>query len=290
MKQNSTLNWLVPLIIILAVVAAGFGLFARGGDGPFQFTTLHGMTVQMDGRGLYRNDSLFSAATFRGTDVITLLVSIPLLVVAFALYLRCSLRGGLLLAGALSYFLYIGASMTFGAAFNSLFLVYTGLFSASLFAFIVVLTNFDLKNLPARALPGLPHRGISIFMFVAGLGTLALWLSELLGPLLAGDAPGTLGPYTTTFTYGFDSALITPSAVITGVSLLRRKPLGYLLAAPIMILCTLNGIVVLASTVAQTLVGIIFPVGVYIGMIGSWVVMGAFAVGLTLAFFRNFSE
>jgi len=41
---------------------------------------------------------------------------------------------------------------------------------------------------------GVPHRGIAIFMFVAGFGILFLWLSELVGPLMAGQAPANLGP------------------------------------------------------------------------------------------------
>jgi hypothetical protein len=290
MKHQSSLYWLVPLVGILALVAAGIGLLWQDGGSPYTFTTLHGQTVQMDGRGLYRNDTLFSAATFRGTDVVTLLVSLPLLVFAFVLYRRGSLRGGLLLSGALTYFLYIGASMTFGAAFNSLFLVYTALFSASLFALIYTLTAIDLQELSDHVSPRLPRRGMAVFLFLAGLGTLGLWLSDLIGPLTAGLAPELLGPYTTMFTYGFDSALITPAAVLIGFYLLRRKSVGYLLAAPVLILCTLNGVVVIASTIAQTLAGIIFPVGVYIGMIGSFVVMGAFAIWLTVAFFRNLSE
>jgi hypothetical protein len=290
MKPESALRWLVPVIGILALVAAGAGLFWQAGGGPFSFATLHGQTVQMDGRGLYRNDTLFSAAAFRATDTVTLLVSLPLLVIAFVLYGRGSLRGRFLLAGALSYFLYIGASMTFGAAFNSLFLVYAALFSASLFAFIAALTTIDAQTLPDRVSPRLPHRGMAVFMFIAGLGTLFIWLSDLLGPLLAGRAPELLGPYTTMFTYGFDTAVITPAAVLTGVGLLRRKPVGYLLVAPILILCILNGLLVIASTVSQTMAGIVFPIGVYIGMIGSWVVMGAFAAWLAVAFLQGLSE
>ena len=128
-------------------------------------------------------------------------------------------------------------------------------------------------------------------MFVAGFGTLFLWLSELIGPLMAGQAPANLGPYTTMFTHGFDlAATITPATVVTGIFLLKRKPLGYLLAAPLLILCTIIGVVVIAQTVSQTLVGFVFPIGVYIGMIGSWVVMGGFAIGLAISFFRNISE
>jgi NADH:ubiquinone oxidoreductase subunit K len=117
-----------------------------------------------------------------------------------------------------------------------------------------------------------------------------LWLRELIDPLMTGQAPANLGPYTTMFTHGFDSAVITPACVLTGIFLLQRKPLGYLLAAPLLILCTLIGVVVIAQTISQTLAGFVFPVGVYVGMIGSWVVMGAFAIGLTVSFFRSVSD
>lgn len=135
--------------------------------------------------------------------------------------------------------------------------------------------------------PGLPRRGLAAFLFVAGLGTFGLWLSDLVGPLLAGEAPKLLGPYTTMFTHGFDSAIITPSAVLAGVLVLQRKPLGYVAAPTLLILCTLNGVAVIAQTAAQALAGIIFPMGVYVGMVGSWVVMGAFAIWLAAAFFKS---
>jgi len=290
MKQQSTLNWLIPLIAVLAVITAGVGLFSQGGDSPFLFTTIHGNTVEMYGRGIYRNDSLFVGALLRGTDAITLFVSLPLLLVGYLSYRRGSLRGSVFLLGILLYFLYIGVTYTFSAIFNSLFLVYTALFSASLFATIIALTTFDTQYLTTKVTSGMPHRGIAIFMFVAGLGTLMLWLSELIGPLMTGQAPANLGPYTTMFTHGFDSAVITPATVIAGIFLLQRKPLGYLLAAPLLILCTSIGVTVISQTISQTLAGFVFPIGVYIGMIGSWVAMGAFAIGLAISFFRNISE
>lgn len=289
MKQQSALNWLVPLIAVLAVITAGVGLFSQGGDGPFSFTTIHGRTIEMYGEGLYRNDSLFVGGLFRGTDAITLFMGLPLLLVGYLFYRRSSLRGSIFMIGMLMYFLYVGATYTFSAIFNSLFLVYTALFSTSLFATIIALTTFDTQELAARVTSGMPRRGIAIFMLVAGLGTLMLWLSELIGPLLTGTAPANLGPYTTMFTHGFDSAVITPATVITGVYLLKQKPLGYLLAAPLLILCSIIGVTVIAQTISQSMVGIVFPVGVYIGMIGSWVVMGAFAVGLAIRFFHNLS-
>ncbi|HEU0295281.1 MAG TPA: hypothetical protein VFR47_21250 [Anaerolineales bacterium] len=287
MKQQPALNWLVPLIAILAIIISGVGLFSRSGYGPFPFTTVYGDTVEIYGQGIYSHDSSFVAALFRGTDAITLFVGIPLLLVSYLFYLRGSWRGSIFMIGMLLYFLYIGVTYTFSVIFNSLFLVYTALFSASLFATIIALTTFDAQLLANKVTSALPRRGMAVFMFVAGLGTLLLWLSDLISPLMTGQAPANLGPYTTMFTHGFDSAVITPATVITGIFLLRRKPLGYLLVAPLLILCTNIGVVVIAQTVSQTLAGFVFPIGVYIGMIGSWVVMGAFAVWLTIAYFRN---
>jgi hypothetical protein len=289
-RNHSALNWLVPLIAVLAIVLAGVGLFSHGGNAPISFTTVYGDTVEIYGQGIYLHDSSFVAALSKGTDAITLFVDVPLLLFGYMLYRRGSLRGNIFLIGMLMYFLYVGATYTFSVVFNSLFLVYTALFSAGLFATIIALTTADAQLLADKVTHGMPYRGMAIFMFVAGLGTLLLWLSELIGPLMTGQAPEHLGPYTTMFTHGFDSAVITPAAVITGIYLLRRKPLGTLLAAPLLILCTLIGIVVIAQTISQALAGIVFPIGVYIGMIGSWVVMGAFAVGLTIAFFRNVSK
>jgi hypothetical protein len=290
MKQRSVLNRLIPLIVFLAVIIAGVGLFSHGGDGPFSFTTIYGTTVEIYGQGVYQRDSTFVATLSIGTDVITLFVAVPLLLISYMAYRRDSLRGSLFMIGMLLYLLYVGVTYTFSLIFNSLFLVYTFLFSASLFATIVALTNIDLPGLVDKVNSAMPNRGIAVFMFVAGFGTLFLWLSDLIGPLLAGQAPTNLGPYTTMFTHGFDSAVITPAAVVTGIFLLERKPLGYLFAAPLLILCTLIGVVVISQTISQAMVGIIFPIGVYIGMIGSWVVMGAFAVVLAIRFFKNIKE
>ncbi len=287
MSKTSALHWLVPLIALLALISAGAGLLVSGGDGPRTFTNVYGQVVELYGRGLYRHDSLLAGAGFRGVDAVTLFLAIPLLLAAFLRARRGSQDAQLVLLAALFYFLYNGASMTFSAMFNPLFLVYVALFSASLFAVILALVTFDTQTLAARVRPGFPHRGLAVFLMVVGFGTLLIWLSEVIGPLLTGTAPSLIGPYTTLFTHGFDSAIITPAAVLTGILLWRRRPSGYLLAAPLMLFCALVGVVVIAQSISQALAGLVFPIPVYIGMIGSWVVMGGFALGLTRSFFRN---
>jgi hypothetical protein len=92
------------------------------------------------------------------------------------------------------------------------------------------------------------------------------------------------------YTHAFDIAIISPAALLTGIYLWRRAPLGYLLAAPMLVMCTLVGAVVIAQTIAQTLAGIRLPMGIYIGSIGSWVVLGAFAIWLTVGYLRSVTD
>jgi len=105
MKHSSALNWLVPLIVVLAIIPAGVGLLSQSGDGRFVFTTVYGNSVEIYGQNVYQYDSSFVAALLKGTDAITLLVGIPVLVVSYISYRRSSLVGSIFLIGILFYFL-----------------------------------------------------------------------------------------------------------------------------------------------------------------------------------------
>ena len=97
-------------------------MFWQDGGSPFPFTTLRGQPAQIYGQGLYRYDSVLIATGYRVADAFTLVVAIPLLVLAVLLYRRSSLIGRLLLTGTLEYFAYNYGSLAFGAAYNNLFL------------------------------------------------------------------------------------------------------------------------------------------------------------------------
>lgn len=256
MKTSKTLIVLVAVIGVLALFAAAAGVSWPGNEEPFQFTTLRGETVTIHGKGLYRFDTESGAAQVMAGDVVTLCLGIPLLLVSVLLYRRGSLRGALLLAGTLGYFLYTYASISFMATFNPLFLVYVALFSLSLFAFVLSLMSIRVDELPGRFSERLPRRAISGLLFAIGGFLLLAWLGRILPALLNGTPPFGLESYATLVIQVLDLGLIVPLAFVSGVLLLKQRPYGYLLAAVALTKGFTMGTAVAAMAFGQVLAGV----------------------------------
>jgi hypothetical protein len=280
MKDLDSITLLSALIAVLSAIAAASGLFWKKGGSPFEFGTLHGRAVRISGRGLYRHDTVFFAAGFKGQDAVILFLAVPFLVASTVLFRRGSLIGHLLLAGMLGYFLYVYASMALGAAYNRLFLVYIILFALSLFGFICILSSVDLKAAVLHSSEGIPIRALAIFMFAAGLVTLAVWGAPLVSALVKGSPPEKMDSYTTMVTYALDLAVITPSAFICGVLVLRGAPFGYVMAFPLLAIAVLLAPQIILSALFQRSAGVAFSTGEYIGPMAGFAVLGAGAAWL----------
>lgn len=278
------LSWLVA---VLALLAASAGLFWQGGgaEAGSTFTTLRGAAVQPYGRGLYRFDSVFKGAGNRGTDAATLVVAIPLLVVSTLRYRRGSVRGGLLLTGTLAYFLYLYASLALSTAYNEAFLIYVALFSASFFAFVPSFAY--ARPVASRFSDRLPRRAIAAFMLASGSVTAVVWLAPLLASIARGEPPELLESYTTMVTEVLDLGVIVPATLVSGALLLRRDPLGYLVALPLLVLIVLLGPGITAATVSQASAGVSFTTAQIVGPITGFLVLGLVAVGILVLLLRD---
>lgn len=177
----------------------------------------------INGRGLYRYDTVSAAAQMHANDLVTLMVGLPLLATGWSLARRGSLRGQLLLTGTLSFFLYSAMSMCVGTTYNELFLVYVALWSLSLWAFSLSLLSFDVPTLPQRFSEHLPRRSISGLLFATGSFLLITWLGRIVPPLLQGTPP-PLENTTSLFIQALDLALIVPLAWIAASSCCDSMP------------------------------------------------------------------
>lgn len=276
-SYSRTLLYLAAAAGALGLVSGATGLLWQGSGGTRSVRTVQGSTVEVYGRGLYENDSVFVVGNNFASDLVMVFLAVPLLAIAARMYVRGSLRGKALLLGALGYFVYYGASYALGAvAFNELFLVYVALFGASLFGLIAALSSFDLRGFEERLSPRWP----GIFMLASGAVTLGIWLMEPVGALVSGDAPEKLETRTTLFTNAFDIAVIVPAALVAGALILRRRKLGYVVAFSLLVVeASLLPTIVLA-TIRQVRLDVTFETGEIVGPIAGF---GIFAVGAVWA-------
>ncbi len=290
MKVSGAVMWLSSLVLVLAIVAAGAGLLYDDAGSSFPFTTLRGQTVQIYGHGLYRYDTVLIAVGFRVADAVTLIWAVPLLALSIWSYRRGSLRGGLVLAGTLAYFVYTYGSVAFGAAHNNLFLVYLILFSSSIFGTLLVLMSFDTDRLPAHIAAHLPRRGTGLFLIVSGSILLVIWLVlSIIPALLGGSAPPEVASYTTIITFVVDMGLVAPALIVAGALILRRAALGYLLA-PVMLAFTVSlGISITVFGIVQYLLGLV-TLGQFIGFVIPFTVLTLVAVWYAIQSLRHYSN
>lgn len=237
-------SWTIRIVALLAVALAGFaaaaGLFwTPPGEIP--------PAPDLYGRGLYRRDTPFVAGGAQGADLITLVLVLPATLWALAGLLGRPRR--VLLAVALSWVLYLGLSLSFGAiAFNEAFPAYVLMTPLSAFGLLALLRGLDP--------PGAP-RWLPAFLLACGLVTGAAWSLLLWIEMAAGDFPPA-SYYTARTTYALDLGLIAPGCVAAAVGLWGRRPWAMALSVPLLAIAALLLPMMLAQTVMQLRAGVAF--------------------------------
>lgn len=235
MQFRKTTSLLVLGIVVLSLTASAYGVFSNQGSGKYKFHSLHGETVAIYGEGLYQYDSVSVAAQGIAQDAVTMILGVPLLIISLYLSRKGLLKGKLLLAGTLGYFLYTYASYSFLLMYNPLFLIYVMIMSASFFAFTMAIMSFDLENLGSYFSPELPVKFIGSFLIFMAAVVGLMWTGMIIPPLINDTVPLELEHYTTLVIQALDLGFVVPTAILSGVLLIRRKPFGYLLASVIII-------------------------------------------------------
>ena len=211
MKPNLPVAYLLTVLIaLLAIAASTGGLF------------LH---------GLYR-DNLFVTSAWKGNDLVTLFVVVPLQLVALFLAVRGSLRAQLVWLGTLDYMLYNYAFYLFAATFNWFFLLYVALLGLSIFALIFGLVNLDIDAIGKRVRKGIPVRWIAGYMLLVAAGLTLIYTAQSIAFIFTGEVPPivALSEHPTNIVFALDLTLLVPFLALGAFWLLQRKVWGYVLA------------------------------------------------------------
>ncbi len=113
---------------------------------------------------LYRDSDTIKAVWFVN-DLITLVLAVPILLLAVYYAQKGSLKAQLIWIGSIWYMLYNYVFYLYGAQFNNFFLLYILLFSLSVYALITTITNLNVNLLEKSIKERAPYRAISGFLF-----------------------------------------------------------------------------------------------------------------------------
>lgn len=286
-KINNTQVVLSILIVTLSLLAAGASMvWPKGETRPYETVNLRGESALIQGSGLYRYDTVSMASQASAQDYVTLFIGVPLLVLATILARKGSLRGRLLLAGSLAYFLYTYTSYSFGLAYNALFLVYIALFALVLFAFILALMTLDIPTLPESFSPRLPRRLIALFLFALGTFLLTAWLERIVSAALANHSPYGLETNTTLVIQVLDLGLVVPVSLLGGILLWQGRPWGYLLSSIVLIDGLTYFLALLAMIIGEILAGVQMST-VETALV---LLLVFFGLGMTVTLLKNISK
>lgn len=267
MKYKNSISLLVMLVTILSIFAASYAIYSNQGQGDYEYKSIFGETVSIYGKGLYQHDSVSMAAQAIAQDYVTFFLGVPLLLLSLYLYRKGLLKGSMLLTGTLGYFLYTYASYSFLSMYNSMFLIYVALMSASFFAFTLMMMSYDVKKLPLYFSAKMPVKFLGGFLLFVSFVFGMMWTGKLGFPLLNNAPPADLQHYTTFVIQALDLGFVVPVGLLAGILIIMRKPFGYLLA-PVIIIKEITLLTALTSMIFLQI-----KAGVEIGYLIVWSVI-----------------
>jgi hypothetical protein len=200
-----------------------------------------------------------------------LFVGIPFLITGTLLMRKSSLRGKMLQCGALGYMLYTYASYSFLSMYNRFFLLYVALFGLSLFAFIISFRGFGPDEVAKALRASFPRSFLGGYLVAMGALLALLWIGRIVPSMIAGIPPAGIEHYTTLVIQALDLGVVVPSAILTGVLLIKKHPLGGTLAAVLFIKLLTMALALFAMMIMMHLNGVelaLAEVVIFCGMLG----------------------
>lgn len=220
---------------------------------------------------LYRDNPPVISA-FRGNDLVTLFVAVPLLVAALILAQHGSPRAQLIWLGSLGYMLYNYIFYLYGAAFNQFFLLYIALFTLSVYALIFGLSKVNVNGISQKFRAETPVKSISSWMLFFAVLLGGLWIARSLSFVITGQVPEDVVKmgHPTALVYATDLSLLIPGLVLGAIWLWQRRAWGYVLAAIVLVKATTYGLALLTMTVYSAM-----TTGVWDALTPLWIFLTA---------------
>ncbi|HAX95672.1 MAG TPA: hypothetical protein DCY35_04010 [Prolixibacteraceae bacterium] len=269
MKHKTILILLTSVILVMASIAAGTGIFSNEGPGPFEYKSIHGESVQIYGKGVYSYMSAELAPQGIAQDFITLFLALPVLLISLVYSLKGSVRGKLVHTGVTSYLFVTYLFYLAMGTYSYLFLVYVILLGSTAASLTLGMLSLGQIDLPGQLKQQAPVKAAGSFLIFNGLAIGLLWLGRVVPPLIDGTIyPEGLDHYTTMIVQGFDLALLLPLSIVSGFLLYQRNEAGILLGIVYLVflsilMTSLTAKIIYMGILGQNIIPVVFIIPVF---------------------------
>jgi hypothetical protein len=194
---------------------------------------------------LYRDSGAWVREA-RATDMVTLLIAVPVLAVSMVLSLRNTVAARLIAAGALWYLAYSYAIFAFSVAPNPLTLLYIATLGAAAWALVLGVWRVDERSIPMVGGTRRWRLATGAFLLAVPVLFAAMWLGQILQAGHGGAANEDLARLglTTNPIWALDLAFALPVVAYGGIGI-PREARALMSALPGLVFLVLIGLAVL---------------------------------------------
>lgn len=207
---------------------------------------------------LYTDTSSFALNAWYANDIIIIAVDLPLLIAALILSMRGSLRGQLVWLGMVEFTIYNYSYYLFGAALNSLFLVYVALFSLSMYTIVFGLIYLDYNRIGKSFKKKTPVKGISIFMILLAVTLGGAWILQWVNFVSTGTPPQIMINLNSAnnLVASLDLTFVVPLCFVAAYYLWKRRPIGYVLTVMLNVKGFVYNLILILGSIVQEQAGV----------------------------------
>jgi len=188
--------------------------------------------VGMFSNGFYAKESFNWQIQALGQDEIDLFIITPLLLITGINFSKNNKISSLLWAGTLLYLVYTFAIYCFDVHFNYLFPVYCVILGLSFYSFLWVI--YKLAGYPPKFHAKGMHlvRVNGIYFIMLSVVFYLLWLSEIGKAIFLSTIPDSVAKsgLPTNPVHVIDISIFLPAMFLTGIFVLKRKPMAFVFA------------------------------------------------------------
>jgi hypothetical protein len=158
--------------------------------------------------------------------------------------------------------------------------------SASFFSFSMAMMSFDMQKLRFYFDERLPVKFIGTFLLFVSFVFGMMWLGKIVPSLIRQKPPAGLEHYTTLVIQALDLGFVIPVGILSAVLVIKRTPLGYLLASIVII----KDITLITSVTMMAVLQLFAGINVSKGVLSALLLINLLVIFCMVLLLKNVKE